>query len=253
MTTLFDRHRRIIWAHEYQFSFGSPAGAARPWRQNEPSPDSTRAALKARAEESFLPGGSCSVTSDRSPARRTWRPDPDPGQHLRPRVRGTCRLPHRRGNRFQPAKSIQVPDVDEGVGQRLEQAGERDGSVGSGVANGEGAVERRQREAGELVDPGGSSSSKAIEIWCAGLERRLADVPDDRGDVALGGLGRLDGEDDEEPQEARVALERLDRRATTTAAGRSAAGPRGRDRAGRRRTARRHAPSPPAGCPSLEP
>jgi hypothetical protein len=51
VTTLFDRHRRIIWAHEYQFSFGSPAGAASPWRQNEPSPIRLEPLLKARAEE----------------------------------------------------------------------------------------------------------------------------------------------------------------------------------------------------------
>jgi FAD binding domain len=46
VTTLFGQAPANHLGHECQFSVGSPAGAASPWRQNEPSPGSTRAAAE---------------------------------------------------------------------------------------------------------------------------------------------------------------------------------------------------------------
>lgn len=83
MTTLFGQAPANHLGHEYQFSFGSPAGAASPWRKNEPSPGSTRAAAEGACGGTLSRADQVRSRADRSRARRTWRPGPDPGQRLR--------------------------------------------------------------------------------------------------------------------------------------------------------------------------
>jgi hypothetical protein len=81
VTTLFGQAPANHLGHEYQFSFGSPAGAASPWRQDKPFPGSTRAAAEGACGGALSPGRirfGHELTD--LPAGRTWRPGPDPGQ-----------------------------------------------------------------------------------------------------------------------------------------------------------------------------
>jgi hypothetical protein len=54
VTTLFGQAPANHLGHEYQFSFGSPAGAASPWRQNDLPQVRLEPLPKARAEELSL-------------------------------------------------------------------------------------------------------------------------------------------------------------------------------------------------------
>jgi hypothetical protein len=102
-----------------------------------------------------------------------------------------------------------LSDGDERGGEGVEDLGQLGRGVGAG--GDEAAVDRSEGEAGELVDDGTPRIvvEREGQLLAKSLERGGAHRLHDGGDLAVAGARRLDREHKEEPQEVRVAFERL--------------------------------------------